>query len=201
MKIFKIDCKLNWQPSITCAFIDVNLHFQQFVKYLNSLTKDCIMQSTPPFLPQLINDKGFFIFQLKQYFLFDIFRVVLKHVKETSKILMLDLFQHFLTFLIQILSSVKVVILFFLFLFFLLDFFHLFWIFFVQSQNVVKITVVDIHLLVLFFHVAFNQFDLELWSFFKPIVIERPSWDDTKGDFSSFKSDYKVFGWLTYFFF
>lgn len=97
----------------------------------------------------------------------------MENVKKPSQIFVLDFFQHFLTFLIQILSDIKVFILLLLFLLFLLDFLHLLGVCFVQTKNVVQIPIVDAHLFGLFFYVsALDQLDMNLRSLLQPIMVK-----------------------------
>lgn len=67
---------------------------------------------------------------------------------------MLDLLQHFLTFRIQILSDIEVLILLLLLFLLLFNFFHLFRICFVQTENVIKVTTVNVHLFCLLLNIS-----------------------------------------------
>lgn len=92
MRVFEIDRKLNWQPSITGALIHIDLHFNKLIKDLSGLTKDRIVQSAPSLFSKLINNVRFFLLNFEQNFFFDILRVVLKNIKKPLQMFMLDFF-------------------------------------------------------------------------------------------------------------
>ena len=137
MRIFEIDRKLNRQPSIARALIHIDLHFNKLIKDLSGLTKDRIVQSAPSLFTKLINNVRFFLLNFEQNFFFDILWVVLENIKKPLQMFMLDFFEHFLAFGIQILSDIELSIMFLFFLLLLLNLLHLAGFVFVQAQDVV----------------------------------------------------------------
>jgi hypothetical protein len=202
MRVFKVNRKLNGQPPIAGALININLHFNKLIKYLSGLTKDGIMQSTPSLFPKFINNVRFFLLNFEQYFLFNILRVVLKNIKKPLQMFMLDFFEHLLAFGVQVLSDIELSVLLLFFLFFLLDLLHIAGLVFVQAQDVVQVAVVDVHLLALFFEVCpFDELDVDFGALLETVVLKGPAWDDAESDFSALESDNKALGGLTDFLF
>ena len=99
------------------------------------------MQRPPSLLTQLINNKRLLPFEFEQRLLLNILRIILKDIQKSLLIIMLYFLEHFLTFLIKILSRVKMLFLILLLILFL-DFLDLLVLGFVQTQDVGEVTIV-----------------------------------------------------------
>jgi hypothetical protein len=99
------------------------------------------MQCPPSLLAQLINNKGLFPFEFEQRVLLNILGIILKDIQKSLFIIMLYFLEHFLTFLIKILSRVKMLFLILLLILFF-NFLDLLVLGFVQAQDVSEVTIV-----------------------------------------------------------
>ena len=68
------------QPAITGTFVDIDFHFDEFVKNLSGLTKNGIVKCTPTFFAELVDYKGLFLFNFQKNLFLNIFRIVLKDI-------------------------------------------------------------------------------------------------------------------------
>lgn len=64
MSVFQVDCQLDGKPAVTRAFVHVDFHLDELVKYLCGLAKYGIVKSSPAFFTKLIDDKRLFLLKL-----------------------------------------------------------------------------------------------------------------------------------------
>lgn len=89
----------------------------------------------------------------------------MKNIQEPLQILMLNLPEHFLAFFVQIFPTIKVLILFLFRLLLLFHLLHFSILFFVQTQNVVEISVIYIRCC-LFLGTILQELDVNLGALF-----------------------------------
>lgn len=148
---------MDGQPAITGAFIYIDLHIQQLVKDVSGLAEDGIMQCSPPLLSELIDDKRLDFLNLDELLLLDIFRVILEDIKKGLFVLLLYLLQHLLALRIQVLPDIELLLMLLLFLLILLllDCPHLLRFGTVEAEDIVEVSLIDVHIFVLFLGLLF----------------------------------------------
>ena len=115
---------------------------------------------------------------LYELFLLNIFGVVLEDIEKGLLVLALDLLQHLLAFGIEVLPYVEFLLLLLLFLLILLllDCAHLLGFRAVEAEDVVEVSLIDVHILVLFLGLLFlQQLDIDLHALLDTIMGDRPS--------------------------
>ena len=114
-----------------------------------------------------------------QLFLVDVFGVILKDIKESIFIFLLDGFEHFFALGVEILANVELflfVVLIVLLIVCLFDFAHFLCFIVVEAEDVVEVALIDVHVLIFFIQLeVFQQFDVDLHPFFDAVVGDRPA--------------------------
>lgn len=135
---------------------------------------------------------------LYQLLFFYILGIVLEYIQKCLLILSLNFLEHFFTLSIQISANIKLLLLCFLLIFLLFDFRHLLCFCIMISENIVKISFVNIHIFSLrLWLLFFQQLDIYLHALFYTVVSYRPSPNNSIIHLSLLYSHDKIFGTLS----
>lgn len=169
---------MDGQPTVTGTFVYIDLHIQQLIEYVIGLAEDGIMQGSPPLLSELVDDKRLDFLYLDELFLLDILGVILEDIKKGLFVLLLDLLQHLLALRIEVLPDIELLLvpLLFLLVLLLLDCPHLLRFGTVEAEDIVEVSLIDVHVFVLFLGLLFlEQLDIDLHAFLDAVVGDRPT--------------------------
>ena len=190
----QVDGQLYGEPSVACALVDVDLHFEQFVKDIGSFVEDCVVDRSPAFFAQLIDDQRLHFLKFYELVLLDVLGEILEDVQELVIVFPLNFLEHFFAFLVEVLPDVelclllRIVFLVGLCLLFLANRVH--GVLLLEPEDVVEISLIDVGVLGFLLALGLLQkLEVDFHSLANAVVGYRPPSDHAVVDLSLLDAD------------